>query len=710
MSINYLLSVLLFFAYMQVEAQKVFQFGHGLRLNGTGNEAQTPFAGGINAAQIQQMDVNGNGQDELVVWDKNAGNILVFEKTTGKYLHNPILSYYFPEDVNGFFILEDFNGDGKKDLFTSSPFGIKVYENITETSRTIPKWEVAQNFLKLDNGSNLQVNPMDIPAIIDLDKDGDLDIISFHFASGDYLEYYQNTSVERKGSADLDGFAPGIAWWGGFQFCGCDNFSFDSTCSGRPLLKTSPEEINLRVNHAGGHSLLLHDFNDDGSLDILMGQDECNRLFYLPNDGSNRSPDFNSFSTDLPGMGPLPEFPVFHVANVLEGDLVITTNSSYAAVEYNLDYARSLYHYQEGDSLTSTAFLQETMVDLGENSRPFFKGNSSSGELIVTVNCLVDNKTVGKAYQWDLSPEGLILKDEDYLNLSSLKWTDLQVQEFMSADNSSLLMVSGVEIINSTPQRKLLLSPSLDERGFQEVQVPGVQLRGADHLELFRHSGEDFMLLARQSGELIRYKVNFGEIISLELMDRDFLGFSDNPAHRNLSAHVVYPSSNQLDLFVVDQNGKLAHIPDFLGSGTPNTKLLQLEQNQITETRLGRNTWISSIPSIFGDKTDLLLGSTAGGLIFLEDISNGNIPPDNEALRIKLYPNPSHGPVQVISSMAGRINLFNTLGQVLIRNMAIQENIPLEIDTRYLSNGVYFVHYISNTGRKITKKLILAKT
>ena len=91
---------------MQVEAQKVFQFGHGLPLNGTGNEAQTPFAGGINAAQIQQMDVNGNGQEELVVWDKNAGNLLVFEKTTGKYLHNPILSYYFPEDVNGFFILE----------------------------------------------------------------------------------------------------------------------------------------------------------------------------------------------------------------------------------------------------------------------------------------------------------------------------------------------------------------------------------------------------------------------------------------------------------------------------------------------------------------------------------------------------------------------------------------------------------------------------
>src|SRR5690606_4746501 len=125
-----------------------------------------PFAGGINAAQLQQIDLDGDGEEELVVWDKNAANLLVFEKVNDRYVHRPMLQYHFPPDINGFLILEDFDGDGKKDLFTSSPFGIKVYRNIAVSDS--PQWEVAQEFLRLDNNANLQMNSLDVPAIIDI--------------------------------------------------------------------------------------------------------------------------------------------------------------------------------------------------------------------------------------------------------------------------------------------------------------------------------------------------------------------------------------------------------------------------------------------------------------------------------------------------------------------------------------------------------------
>jgi len=693
-----------FLLIFQTSAQKAFQFDHTLAVTMYGRELPTPFAGGINSAQIQQIDLNGDHRKELVVWDKNAANLLVFEVIEGQYVHRPMLQYAFPSDINGFLILEDFDGDGKKDLFTSSPFGIKVYKNITVAGS--PQWEVAQEFLRLDNKANLQMNNLDIPSIMDIDGDGDLDIVTFNFASGDFLEYYRNTSVERKGIADIDGFAAAVSRWGGFEFCGCGTFSFGQTCAGRPIAEV-PNLENLKVTHAGGHSLLLHDFNGDGMLDMLMGQDECNSLYYLVNEGSNSHPDFNAFSKDLPQLGPLPEFPVFHAAYFLEDDLVITTNSPNTASQKDADYAQSLYHYRDGHTLTTQAFLQENMVDLGENSRPFFKGNIRSGELIVTANSLVDNQTVGKAYYFKLSPEGFTLEEDDFLQLSSLELTDLQYQEVLTAENTRSLFLSGVEVINFTAVRKLFWSPSLDGGALQEISLPEVQLRGNDQLEFYRHQGENYLLLARQTGELIRYQVEFGTVPQMTLLERDFLGFTDNVANRNLSVHVVEVSPGQLDLYAIDQRGVLSHIPAFLDNPSPNSFLLQLEDQDPIQTRLARNTWIASIPPVFGENRDLILGNTAGGLIYLKDVSTSMPPPGEEDLQLKLYPNPTSGPLNLLSSATGEIRLVNTLGQVVMNGISIQKEIPLQLNLHQVSQGVYFIQFVGSRGKGLTKKIIV---
>src|SRR5690606_33721860 len=226
-----------------------------------------------------------------------------------------------------------------------------------------PRWEVAQEYLKLDNESNLQTNNLDIPAIMDIDGDLDLDIVTFNFASGDFLEYYQNTSVERNGIPDIDGFASAITRWGGFEFCSCDNFAFGHDCSPSHGHRKIADEEGYKIEHAGGHSILLHDFNGDGNLDMLMGQDECNSLYFLANEGDNNTPDFNSFSKDLPVLDALPEFPIFHAAFLWNNYLIITTTSSSSASQNQADYSRSVYHYQEGSTLTTSSFLQEDMLD-----------------------------------------------------------------------------------------------------------------------------------------------------------------------------------------------------------------------------------------------------------------------------------------------------------------------------------------------------------
>ena len=705
-TMKFLLVPVFLFLIFQANAQKAFQYDTTLPVSIDGKSLSMPFAGGINSAQIQQIDLNGDGQEELVIWDKNVASLSVFEKVNNHYVHRPMLQYSFPEDVNGFLILTDFDGDGRKDLFTSSPFGIKVYKNVTVSD--IPQWEVAQEFLRLDNNSNLQMNNLDVPAIMDIDGDGDLDIVTFNFASGDFLEYYRNTSVERKGSPDIDGFAAAVTRWGGFEFCGCDSFSFGQTCSGRPITGMGRIE-NLKIEHAGGHSLLLHDFNGDGILDMLMGQDECNSLYYLINEGSNSNPEFRAFSKELPQLGSLPDFPVFHAAYFLDDDLVITTNSSNTASQQEVNYAQSLYHYQDGQTLTTKAFLQEDMLDLGENSRPFFRGNIHSGELIITANSLVDNKTVGKAYYFRLSPEGLLLEEEDYLQLSSMKLTDLQYLEVMTAANTRSLFISGVEVINFTAVRKLFWSSSLDGKGLQEISLPEVQLRGNDHLEFYRHQGKNYLLLARQTGELIRYEVEFGTVPNVQLLERDYLGFTDNVANRNLTVHVTEGSPGILDLYAIDQRGVLSHLPDFQNQTTTNSLLLLLEDEYPVQTRMGRNTWINSIPSPFGPISDLILGNSAGGLIYLKDVSTDLHPPVEEELQLNVFPNPSSATLNLLSSSAGEIRLINALGQVVLTDLTIQKEVPRQLNVQQFGAGVYFIQFVSTNGKGLTKKLIIKK-
>lgn len=364
-------------------AQEVFEFEKNLNLQIDGKRVSTPFSGGINSAQIQFIDLTNDGIEEWVIWDINARQLQVFEKKEDKFTHRPELSYSFPSDISGFLVLADYDRDGKKDLFTSTPLGIKAYRN-TSTPNQI-SWTVAQNFLRLDGANNIPANNLDTPLLQDIDGDGDLDLVIFNFASGDYLEFYRNTSAERKGTPDIDGFAFPVRHWGGFEFCGCNAITFGTTCDGRKMDSGSRLDENARIQHAGGHSILYSDFTGDRISDLLIGRDECNTLYFLPNSGSSAQPNFTSFSTQVPGFGSLPEFPRFHVPQLFEQDLLISLNTNEAAAPFGIDYGNSMVKFEKNTG-TIAPILQDQLFDLGENVRPYFKGNVFAGELWLTAN------------------------------------------------------------------------------------------------------------------------------------------------------------------------------------------------------------------------------------------------------------------------------------------------------------------------------------
>lgn len=702
------LIILLSFSLSWSFAQQHYALTTDTKINLSGQTLPMAFAGGINAAQIQTLDISGNGMEEYIVWDINARILSVFrENPNGNFEHLPQASYFFPSDISGFLVLADYDGDGRKDLFTGSPFGIKAYRNITPNNAVNLQWEEAQPFLRLDNGSNVTANSLDIPLIMDLDGDGDLDLLTFNFASGDYLEFYRNTSVERKGLPDVDGFANAQVRWGGFEFCNCGTFTFGTTCGGLPISSSPPPSETARIEHAGGHSILYHDLNGDGVRDLLMGQDLCNTLYFLPNKGTDSSPVFDEFILELPQTGPLPEFPVFHAAYLVKDQLIITSNSSEQAANFSVDFGSSLYRYPlSGESsMVTNRFLQEEMVDLGENSRPFFQGNSANGTLIVTANQIQDAQITSKAFRFNLE-EGIFTKtEEDFLNLSRLNLREMSYQSFRTSTGLDLHIVTGDKITNGIPAKKLFLSPHALPDTFQENEVPGFTLRGVDDLKFFSHEGSDYLLLGRQTGELVLFTADFkGSIVDLQLAERDFLGFSDNPVNRGLTVCIVPGPSPTL--LAVDQRGVLSSVGDFMGNPRAETVRVMIDENLWMETRLGRNTWMSVIPDPFGDGHDLIAGNRAGGLIYFTGIGDSG-GSSGESLQIRLYPNPAQNRIWVLSSKPTDLDIIHLSGQVVQENISISANRESEISLNGLAAGVYILKFTAKDRTVAHKKLIV---
>jgi hypothetical protein len=675
-------------------AQKIVELDKRKTIQVNGQVLPNGFSMGINSAQIQTMDLTGDGKEEWVVWDINSRQLQVFEKTGEQFRIRPELSYFFPSEISGFLLLVDFDRDGKKDLFTSTPLGIRAYRNTASGAQIT--WTLAQNFLRLEGANNIPANNLDTPLLQDLDADGDLDLLLFNFAVGDYLEYYRNTSVERKGIPDIDGFAFPVRHWGNFEFCGCGQISFGLTCDGRSLAVPPANPDQARIQHAGGHSILYRDFTGDGIPDLLLGREECSTLYFLPNSGTAVSPRFTSFSNQVPGFGSLPVFPRFHVGQFLEESLVVSLNTNETAAPFGIDFSQSIVKLEKSTGIPR-AILQNQVLDLGENTRPFFSGTAFSGELLLTANAKKGVKIVGQAFRFRYSGSQFELLDSDYLGLSALELLDLSLLEFSSSSKEAFVLATGTRRSSTGIPTQLLLRN--EGASWGEFSLSGLGLQSGDQLLFFSFQGKDELLVASSTGTLTRYEVDLAAKKAVR-KTANFLGFQDNPANRNLS--IAIGQGERPNLYSVDQSGRIFRTTDFLNAPVREEVVVRI-QNQDVPLRLGRSTWLASVKSTLGEEEDLILGTRGGGLIYLSAIpSEGDA--DAEFL-VSSFPNPTSGSFQVVSSLSATARLVSSLGQVILQDLVIPARQAVRIDAGTLAPGLYFLQLETADQRMLVRKI-----
>ncbi|MDX1446944.1 VCBS repeat-containing protein, partial [Lishizhenia sp.] len=321
-----------------LQAQLGFKYNPFAQVKINGDTLSNPWAGGLNYAQFSHLDFNRDGFDDLLVFDRSSNQIQLFLKSFQN--GNPHYRYQYkaeiqlPPDIRYRLATFDYDNDGDLDLFTYGIGGVRVYKNTSSGNQL--SFDLFKSELKsIYNGgpATLFVSSSDIPALVDVDHDGDMDILTFS-NSGGTVEYHKNLSIENYGNVDSLEFEIYNECWGQFEEGNTDNsITLNSTnppCDGTTWV-TNPQ----RGNRHSGSTVLAIDIDNSGVYDLVLGDVSHENLVLVTNGGTavNQNSAMTSFDLNFPSNTTPANLQIFPAAYYLDvnhdgiKDLVVGANA-----------------------------------------------------------------------------------------------------------------------------------------------------------------------------------------------------------------------------------------------------------------------------------------------------------------------------------------------------------------------------------------------
>jgi hypothetical protein len=689
-----------------------------------GNTLNMPWGGGLNAAQYNTMDINNDNKEDLVLFDRMANKLITFlNENNEHYIYAPEYETLFPSTVTNWLLLRDYNNDGKKDIFTGDVFGIKVFTNITAPDENL-SWrqfsfysgfpnEPKSNVILTKGFSgkiNLQIQFDDLPAIIDADNDGDLDIFNFRYSGGGTVEYHQNFSQEKYGNADSLDFERITQSWGNFRECACAIVAFDNAdCP-----------TNGRVQHAGGKSLLVLDVNADQQLDLVFSESQCTKLYTLLNEGTLSSPDIN-FLSEFPALNSV-DFELFPAAFFEDVDFdgkkdLIASPNVFTKENLNINFQQSNWFYKNTGStskpifsLLQKDFLQDQMIDAGDNAVPAFFDFDGDGDqdLFISRNYGSNYSSTLLLYENIGSPSlpAFKLVTSDYLNFSETGLYNLKIQFIdINNDNRKDLVFTATSAFTGVTQLYYIHNKSnsgLNLEIWQAIET-NFTLAYTENICLttINNDGLPDLLFGRSTGAL-QYWKNTGtaEAPNFTLENGSFLGLGSSVERQNLSCYVDDVDDNgKADLMLGDQSGVLKIVTDYLEavSATPQTDFIF---NPLTKTyskqNLGGRIWPTTA-TLFSGHPSIIIGNVLGGISILK----------NE-MEFGIYPNPvfQSDLLKIKIDRPYTLQVYTSTGQHVGEKHLVQSDYTFSFNVTNLAPGLYFFKFTS-TNKSFVRKIVI---
>ncbi len=700
-----------------------------------------PWTGGFDACQFGTMDLNGDGFDDLIVFDRRGNRLLSFlnDGIRGEisYSFHPEYLSKFPE-LKEWVVFADYNGDGLNDIFTYSPgwAGIKVYKQL---SGIPPHFElVAWPYLSSFQGGgyvNIISTNADYPAIYDVDGDGDLDILTF-WSLGTFIELHLNRSVELYGHADSLIFEKTDFCWGRVAENEENNIMYLDTC----LFKNTHLSPAEGLRHRGA-TMRMHDFDHNGLPDLLLGDVDYPGLCLLLNGGTGE----NAFITGIDSLFPAYGHPVnlfsmpvaafIDVNNDGKKDLLVSPFDPNPLVTEN---KKSIWLYLNIGSnevphfeLYTTEFLQNQTIDLGSGAYPLIADVDGDG----LADLLVGNhgsyqrswysgNTLHSAYEAGIAYYKGVLSNNSY----SLHFTDADFaglkQHQLAAIVPALIDLDNDgrdELIAGSQNGRLALFTRNADGAYQladssYLNIDVGEFSAPQVFDLDDDSIPD-LLIGAKNGKINWYKGALNNNNLTFNFVTDFLG-QVNVTDFNLSyngystPHFFYDDMGNIRLICGSEQGKLFLFDQIRGNldgvfrETDDWEAVFGFDTQ--PANIGMRSSAITFSLNAEEKPQLMIGNFSGGLqLFNSQIAVAPGLPENIAQPVRLFPNPTKGKLNVIFDIEPKTELlcrvYNVLGiQVYQTEMQPNESLDLE----FLGKGLYFILLQENRRQSYGKLII----
>ncbi|MDX2283524.1 MAG: FG-GAP-like repeat-containing protein [Bacteroidia bacterium] len=353
-----------------------------------GQPIPNPWSGGNNNVQYSSLDLNGDGKQDLVAFQRDGARFVPYisEGQPGE-----IKFRYAPEYWHNFdscacvqwALLVDYTCDGRPDLFCGAGSGqnFKVYEQVLYPGDSVG-FVLRHNPLLTQSNTllNLYQTRTDIPAIVDVDYDGDIDIIATQ-AGFNTFALHRNRAVELFGRCDTLVFFRETSCWGHFYESSTTNdlFVADTVFCPRSTGDELPLDPGGSARHEGG-ALLVLDLNADSLMDVLVSDVSYPSVTAAFNGGTVAQAFMDSTEIFYPA-GDVPIdveiFPaMFHLDVNNDGirDLLAAPNLKPGAENVN----QVVVYINEGTDtypdfrFRGRTFLPAGQLDAGDNAVPAF--------------------------------------------------------------------------------------------------------------------------------------------------------------------------------------------------------------------------------------------------------------------------------------------------------------------------------------------------